>query len=401
MSQNWTDDLYSLSTVADTCFSAMENNFAALKTCFSGSSAPSNPLAGMLWFDTNSNILKLRNEANTTWLSVFDFGNVMAILDGTNDISDFSITAGSGLSGGGALNTSPTVSHAAHTGDVTGATALTIGAAKVTQSMLKTTTGSNNQTSGGTSIVAVTGGTYCFQTNCYATSTGSPYQCGIFVGRAQVSGGSWQPKDESTNSSLSNFVTLYNEHGTYVSIYSTTRYVTSSGELHWIFALFRNGELFAITEAPDHPCFGDRGRVHPFESYDPATDEIVVINPTMDDVERINARMIPSEDGGYMTRAKSLLGTKEDHTRRERGFLEVFKETFEIQESKQADWPDTEITVALPKMHDGKVVHDWRFMPQMVQDKKSGLMVPLKINPIKRVIKKPDHITPLQIKEKV
>lgn len=45
-----------------------------------------------------------------------------------------SITAGTGLSGGGTLASNRTISHAAHTGDVTGATALTIAAGAVTPS---------------------------------------------------------------------------------------------------------------------------------------------------------------------------------------------------------------------------------------------------------------------------
>ena len=45
-----------------------------------------------------------------------------------------SIIAGTGLSGGGQLNADRTLSHAAHTGDVTGTTALTIAASAVSQS---------------------------------------------------------------------------------------------------------------------------------------------------------------------------------------------------------------------------------------------------------------------------
>jgi hypothetical protein len=75
MAQDYVDDLYSTGTIGDTTLSNMEKNFAALKSAFSGSSAPSNPVAGMWWFDTSAHILKIRNEANNAWLSVWDLAN--------------------------------------------------------------------------------------------------------------------------------------------------------------------------------------------------------------------------------------------------------------------------------------------------------------------------------------
>jgi len=54
------------------------------------------------------------------------------------------ITAGTGLSGGGTLAADRTISHASHTGDVTGAAALTIGAKKVLASMLNDGTNERN-----------------------------------------------------------------------------------------------------------------------------------------------------------------------------------------------------------------------------------------------------------------
>jgi len=75
MAQDYTDDLYEQSYEADGTLVKMEKNFACLKSCFSGATAPSNPIAGMWWYDTTANILKLRNEANDAWLSVWDFAN--------------------------------------------------------------------------------------------------------------------------------------------------------------------------------------------------------------------------------------------------------------------------------------------------------------------------------------
>ena len=75
MSQSFTDDCFASGHVAQTDMQNIENNFAALKSCFSGSSAPSNLVAGMWWFDTTNHLLKVRNEANDAWQSVWDLAN--------------------------------------------------------------------------------------------------------------------------------------------------------------------------------------------------------------------------------------------------------------------------------------------------------------------------------------
>ena len=77
MSQNFTDDCYASTHVRATDLQAFENNFAALKSSFSGSSAPSNPVAGMLWYDTSNSIIKVRNTANSAWVSIYDVANDM------------------------------------------------------------------------------------------------------------------------------------------------------------------------------------------------------------------------------------------------------------------------------------------------------------------------------------
>lgn len=77
MSQNFTDDCYSSNHIRATDLQSFENNFAALKSSFSGSSAPSNPVAGMLWYDTSNSIIKVRNTANSAWVSIYDVANDM------------------------------------------------------------------------------------------------------------------------------------------------------------------------------------------------------------------------------------------------------------------------------------------------------------------------------------
>ena len=80
MAQNYTDDCFGSSHVGQTDLQNMENNFACLKSSFSGTSAPSNPVAGMLWYDTTNNLLKLRNAANNAWLEIYDFANDRTVL---------------------------------------------------------------------------------------------------------------------------------------------------------------------------------------------------------------------------------------------------------------------------------------------------------------------------------
>jgi len=67
MSQTWTDDTFGAGHVAQTDLQNMENNFACLKSSFSGAAAPAGAVAGQLWFDTDQKVLKTRNAANGEW----------------------------------------------------------------------------------------------------------------------------------------------------------------------------------------------------------------------------------------------------------------------------------------------------------------------------------------------
>jgi len=71
MSQTWTDDPFASGNVGQTDLQNMENNFLAIKSMFSGASAPSNPVAGMPWFDTAQKVKKTRNNDNDAWLGLF------------------------------------------------------------------------------------------------------------------------------------------------------------------------------------------------------------------------------------------------------------------------------------------------------------------------------------------
>lgn len=54
---------------------ATRTSLNALRSCEASATEPSNLVAGMFWFDTSANVLKLRDEANTAWQNVWDFGN--------------------------------------------------------------------------------------------------------------------------------------------------------------------------------------------------------------------------------------------------------------------------------------------------------------------------------------
>lgn len=82
MAQDFTDSRPAWSARVDEDVVIIEKNFAALKSSFSGSTAPASPVAGMWWTDTSTGILKVRNAGNTAWLSVWDLVNNKPVLSG-------------------------------------------------------------------------------------------------------------------------------------------------------------------------------------------------------------------------------------------------------------------------------------------------------------------------------
>lgn len=66
MAQTFTDDCYAGGHAGKTDLQNIETNFAAVKSSFAGTSAPSNIVGGMPWHDSTAR--KVRNYANTAWL---------------------------------------------------------------------------------------------------------------------------------------------------------------------------------------------------------------------------------------------------------------------------------------------------------------------------------------------
>jgi len=279
MSQTFTDNCYQSDHVAVTDMANVEANFAALKSSFSGASAPSNLVAGMWWFDTNANILKVRNELNNAWQNVYDLANSRVYSLG------ITITAGAGLSGGGILTAGRTLSHAAHTGNVTGTTALTLANAVVSQAKLKTTTVSASIT-----------GTTAWQT---VTLTGAEYG---FLPRARPSSTStaayfrWHDYAIGyyTNGATSFVQTCqYKIAASIYTAYLEMRYVNSSGEIFWMFGLVdkKTQKTISLHLGENHPCFGNGQNPEevsqPFVDYDKEKYQLCVANPPQEQLDEL------------------------------------------------------------------------------------------------------------------
>ena len=73
MAQTYVDNCYAGGDVYSIDMQAMEDNFAALKSSFSGGGAPGVAfrVAGIDWFDSTKKSLKFRNSADSAWLGVF------------------------------------------------------------------------------------------------------------------------------------------------------------------------------------------------------------------------------------------------------------------------------------------------------------------------------------------
>lgn len=70
MAQTWTDDVFDVGHAYNTDLGNMENNFAALKSLFSGAAQPGSMAACHPWFDTAKHVLKVRNDGDSAWLGL-------------------------------------------------------------------------------------------------------------------------------------------------------------------------------------------------------------------------------------------------------------------------------------------------------------------------------------------
>lgn len=81
----WTDGIPDEDNNWDNDLAVISENFAVIKSLFAGASAPSNPVAGQPWPDLTNHLLKIRNEANNAWLSMWDLANNKPVITNLSD----------------------------------------------------------------------------------------------------------------------------------------------------------------------------------------------------------------------------------------------------------------------------------------------------------------------------
>lgn len=235
--------------------------------------------------------------------------------------------------------------------------------ASINQTQLKTTTGSVSQGSGW-AHKTLPGGEYGFYPQLKMAGGSGAFRAYL------LSNDDYDTSNSDT--STGTYTTLIALHAsTDDTIYAQQRYVQASGEVHWMFVL-RNKiskEIWSMWQAPDHPCFGNGGKPqlmpHPFNNYDTEKYEILVINPSKEQVKIIREATIV-----------------ESETEPNKDFLDTILEIYDIDETQEADWPEEEVTVGLPP--------DWN------EAWNSGSPV----KPIKKVIPRPSDIVCRSLKRK-
>ncbi len=70
MSQTWDSTAPAKTNEWDDDLLAMKNKFDTLQSSFSGSTAPTSPVAGQVWHDTGSGTLKAYPDSGSTWLAI-------------------------------------------------------------------------------------------------------------------------------------------------------------------------------------------------------------------------------------------------------------------------------------------------------------------------------------------
>jgi len=321
MTQNWTSDCFAAGHVAQTDLQSMENNFSTIKSQFSGTGQPVDAVEGLLWHDTTANLLKQYHSG--AWVTVYDLGNDRA----TSSLDcERNVIAGTGLSGGGVLTANRTLAHAAHTGDVTGATALTISAASVSQGKLKTTLQTDTHTgSGAKQILSLTGGSYCFLPQI--KSSNATQTVALWL-------------DFTTQSIGTTYITYCAYQitvGTDFTAYLASRYITASGPVYWVFALLDKDteKVTRWNTCMDHPCYGnggDPGLVqYPFVNYDKAKYQLLVSNPSEEQLEEFRPMALRSNVS----------------------LSEFIADNCEFVLSRSEPWTDKKVTVStFPDYHD-------------------------------------------------
>lgn len=353
MSQDYSDDVFGTTQQVQANMQQIEDNFAALKSAFSGAAAPSDPVEGMWWLDTTTHLLKMRNEANSAWLSVWDMANNKPVVANlSNEITGAMIAASAkdpaaGTAGLRTLGTG--ASQACAGNDARLSDTRTPGDASVSQAKLKTSTGSVAAVDG-SGHYNPAGGEYAFYPK-FSVAAGDIH---AWTANAQFINGMSSTGNLSAAAYV--FLSIVSAGGSGYGLYCVTTYVTSSGEVFWIQLLRdrRSAALVGAYASPDHPCMGHGGKPlvmpHPFGDFDSSKHEIIVVNPNESELREL---------------ADKAVSTAED--RPDRSILQVILEEYEIDEKGGSpDWPKKPVTVGLPPGV------DWKRMPE------GSLLTPIK-----------------------
>ena len=278
------------------------------------------------------------------------FDPVLALLtDGTGIL----ITEGAGTI---------TIAHVAHTGDVTGATDLTIGPGKVHQGMIATLTEEVSHT-----------GITTWGNKAFSNVGSYGFYPQLKSGNVTNNHDAMFHSDDGGNLSTS-YVTqiaLYDNDSS--TIYAQIRYVTASGEYGWAFFL-KDKETEKIISgwfSGDHPSMNDEKRVHPFiEEYDPDKHIIDCIVLTKDQYLDLEVEAVETDSSP----------------------LQLLQEDYDHVDTNVTPWPTEEITLGLPKIIivDGKKrVPSYRSLPDgtPVESIKKKVVKPEYVN-LKGLVKK-------------
>ena len=116
--------------------------------------------------------------------------------------------------------------------------------------------------------------------------------------------------------------------------YAKITYVTASGEVYWVFFLVDKAtkKIISSSFCPDHPCLGNGGKPllcpHPFGDYDSSLHEVVLVNPSKEQLAEMRKRIYVDDD-----------------TTPDRSLLQVILEDYRLDYSTKVSWPTEPVTV--------------------------------------------------------
>ncbi len=248
MAQTWTDDVFDPNHDGQTDLQNIENNFAALKSQFSGLTAPPNPVPFQPWGDLTTHILKIRNETNTSWLGIFDLATGKPVGQSTDadTVDGFHASQSAVANNVAVRDASGNLAGNVLGNAATATTAATVSAASISQSKLKTTTGAVSTTATPSAELTLPGGEYGFYPQIKAGNTVTDMTAVI-----------------ATVFNVASYVTNISLGSTNGNTkYAQQRYVQASppynlgdGEIPlFVFALVnKNGDVVAMYSAPEAP----------------------------------------------------------------------------------------------------------------------------------------------------